>query len=125
MNIIKNPLLFIGGFALIFFILNESFSYYNGLAEAKVDAYQKDKLILKNLTDAQATNVQILAEVLASDYGVIEGYLKNDPEIIKKNVFPLWEQVKNKKLTHEIHFFKPPAISFVNFSNFKSKRLYH
>ncbi|MFT5661196.1 MAG: diguanylate cyclase (GGDEF)-like protein [Sulfurimonas sp.] len=120
MNILKSPLLFIAVFALAFFILNESFSYYNGIAEAKIKSYQKDKQILRNLTDAQAKNVQILAEVLASNPGVIEGYLKNNPEIIKKNIFPLWEQVKNKKLTHEIHFFKPPAISFVNFSNFKS-----
>ena len=120
MQFLKNPLFFIGTFALLFFLVNESFSYFDELEKTKVELYKKNKLILKNLTDAQAKNVQILAEVLSVDHAVIEGYVKNDPEIIKEHIEPLWRRVKDEKLTHEIHFFKPPAISFVNFSNFKS-----
>ncbi|MEA1982150.1 MAG: EAL domain-containing protein [Campylobacterota bacterium] len=120
MQFFKHPLFFIGTFALLFFVVNESFTYVDELEKRKIELYEKNKLILKNLTDAQARNVQILAEVLSVDHAVIDGYLKNDPEIIKEHVAPLWKRVKDKKLTHEIHFFKPPAISFVNFSNFKS-----
>lgn len=116
----QKPLLFITVSALIFFIINESFSYFHNLEQEKKSTYDKDKLILNNLTDAQAKNVEILAEVLASDENVINAYLKNDPELIKQKVAPLWEIVKKKKITYEIHFFQPPAISFVNFSNFKS-----
>ena len=51
---------------------------------------------------------------------VKNAYRQNNPELIKKFISPLWKQNKIDKLVYEIHFFKPPAISFVNFSNFKS-----
>ena len=95
-------------------------NYYLGLSVAKEKAYKKDKLILNNLTAAQSKNIQILADILSSDQRVKKAYLQNNPEIIKKHISPIWEKVKNEELTHEIHFFKPPAISFVNFSDFKS-----
>lgn len=120
MQFLKHPLFFIATFALLFFLVNESFSYYSELQTAKEELYKKNKLILKNLTDAQAKNVEILAEILAVDKAVIKAYLEDKPEIIKEHIAPLWKKVKEKKLTHEIHFFKPPAISFVNFSDFKS-----
>ncbi|MBU0720639.1 EAL domain-containing protein [bacterium] len=120
MNFFNKPLIFIAVFALSFFILNESFSYYFGLEKAKTEFYEKDRLILTNLIAAQSKNIETLAEVLASDERVKQGYIQNDPEIIKKHVFPIWNRIKDKKITYEIHFFKPPAISFVNFSNFKS-----
>jgi len=120
MKLLSKPLVLIAILALAFFIVNESFRYFIGLEKAKQEYYEKDKLILDNLTIAQLKNVQILAEVLAQDGAVIEGYKKNDPEIIKEHISPIWESVKEQKLTYEIHFFKPPAVSFVNFSNFKS-----
>ena len=120
MKILSKPLLLIAIAALTFFIVNESFTYYIGLEKAKKEYYEKDKLILNNLTTAQAKNVQILAEVLSLDTTVKKGYRDNNPEIIKEHIGPIWERVRDKKLTYEIHFFKPPAISFVNFSNFKS-----
>ncbi len=120
MTILKKPLAIISAFALTFFIINESFTYYIGLEKAKEESFKKDKLILNNLTSAQAKNVEILAELLAANENVIEGYLQNNPEIIKKHISPVWDRVRDKQLTYEIHFFKPPAISFVNFSNFKS-----
>lgn len=119
-NILKNPLLFIVLSALIFFVFDESVSYYDGLEKARIKVHKKDKLILDSLIEAELRNIQILAEVLATDIHVIEGYLTNNPESIKTKIFPLWEKVRNRKLAYEIHFFKPPAISFVNFSNFKS-----
>ncbi len=120
MKLFNKPLLLITIVALAFFIINESFSYYIALEKAQKEYYEKDKLILGNLTSAQSKNVQILAEVLALDARVKLGYTQNNPEIIKEHIAPIWESVRDKKLTYEIHFFKPPAISFVNFSNFKS-----
>lgn len=113
-------LLFIVLFAFAFFIINESFSYYIGYEKAKIESYKKDKLIFNNLKDAQAKNVSILAEVLSKDEHVLKGYRENNPEIIQEHISPIWKSVQKKKLTYEIHFFKPPAESFVNFSNFKS-----
>ncbi len=106
--------------ALSFFGINEVASYYLALQEAKNTHYEKDKQLLNNLIDSQSKNLAILAEVLSIDENVIEGYKKNDPKIIQEHIFPIWKKVKDKKLTYEIHFFKPPAESFVNFSNFKS-----
>jgi len=113
-------LLSIAIFALLFFIINESFSYFIGFEKAKNEAYERDKLFFSNLKDAQAKNILILATVLSKDDYVIEGYKKNNPKLIQEHIAPIWESVKEKKLTYEIHFFKPPAESFVNFSNFKS-----
>ena len=120
MKLFSKPLLLIALIALTFFIVNESFTYFIGLEKAKEEFYQKDKLILDNLTTAQSRNVEILSEVLALDEIVKKAYKENNPEILKEHIGPIWERVRDKKLTHEIHFFKPPAISFVNFSNFKS-----
>jgi len=120
MKLFSKPLLLIALIALTFFIVNESFTYFIGLEKAKEEFYQKDKLILDNLTTAQSRNVEILSEVLALDEVVKKAYKENNPEILKEHIGPIWERVRDKKLTHEIHFFKPPAISFVNFSNFKS-----
>lgn len=122
MNKSNKLLLSITIFALVFFIVNESISYYIGLQKAKVEAYEKDKLIFNNLKDAQSKNLSILAEVLSKDDTVIRGYKENNPEIIKEHISPVWESVKDKKLTYEIHFFKPPAENFLNFSDFKTIR---
>ncbi|MFT7004535.1 MAG: diguanylate cyclase (GGDEF)-like protein [Sulfurimonas sp.] len=120
MNVVNRQLLTVVLFALSFFIINEYFSYYLGLESAKVESFNKDKLILNNLTSAQSKNVEILATILASDMNVKQAYIQNNPNIIREHIMPIWKSVKDKKLTYEIHFFKPPAISFVNFSNFKS-----
>jgi len=120
MKFFSKAFLAISFFALIFFFINESFTYYMGLTNAKVTGYKKDKLILENLTAAQARNLQILAEILSVDKEVKKAYIEDNPEILKKHILPIWDRVRNAQLTYEIHFFKPPAISFVNFSNFKS-----
>ena len=120
MRLLSRPLFLIAIIALTFFVVNESFSYYIGLKKAKKEYYEKDKLILNNITSAQLKNVQILADILALDEHVIKGYTENNPQIIREHIAPIWKNVRDKKLTYEIHFFKPPAISFVNFSNFKS-----
>lgn len=107
-------------FAFGFFIVNQVFSYFTGYEKAKQQSYRHDKLIFTNLIHAQEENLKLLSDTLVLDDVVKKGYRENNPEIIKKHVMPIWEKVKDEKLTYEIHFFKPPAISFVNFSNFKS-----
>lgn len=92
MQFLKNPLFFIIITASIFFITSESISYFDELENAKLQLYKKNRLILKNLTDAQAKNVQILAEVLSVDESIIQGYRENNPEIIKEHVMPLWKK---------------------------------
>ncbi len=120
MNLIKTPHLFIGAIALLFFIVSESSTFWYDLDKAKKDLKQSNRFVIENLTQDQKDSVNILANSLAVDAVVHEGYKKNDPQIIKQHILPVWNKVTKDKLIHEIHFFKPPATSFVNFSNFKS-----
>ncbi|EJF06362.1 diguanylate cyclase (GGDEF) domain-containing protein, partial [Thiovulum sp. ES] len=48
---------------------------------------------------------------------VKQSYLEDDPKIIANEFSKTWETLKENKMISEIHFFKPPAISFVNFSS--------
>ena len=91
-----------------------------GYDKAKIQSYKNDKLIFNNLVHSQEENLEILSHVLTVDKNIKEAYRKNNPEILKKYITPIWEKVKHDKLVYEIHFFKPPAISFVNFSDFES-----
>ncbi|MBU1658763.1 EAL domain-containing protein [bacterium] len=120
MKYLKKTFISIGIFALLFFIINEISSYLVGYSKAKIQSYNNDKLIFNNLIYSQEENLKILSNILILDENVKEAYRTNNPEIIKQHITPLWEKVRNDKLTYEIHFFKPPATSFVNFSNFKS-----
>lgn len=104
----------------IFLILSEILFFNKDLQKEKNQAYNKNENILNNMLVYHKQNIQILANVLASDSDVVEAYKDNNPELIKKHVQPIWDKVKNEKLAYEIHFFKPPAVSFVNFSNFES-----
>lgn len=106
--------------AITFLIVNELFTLFIGIQNEKESIYKKDKNVLDNLMKAQFDNVKLLSNLLSTNEYVIQGYEQNDPEIIKKNISPLWKKVRNEKLTYEIHFFKPPATSFVNFSNFNT-----
>jgi diguanylate cyclase (GGDEF)-like protein len=58
------------------------------------------------------------AKFLASAKPVIDGYLHNNRQEIINFVMPLYKSLY-PNLIQEIHFFKTPAISFVNFSNTK------
>ncbi len=94
------------------------------------------KLILnsaKNRYDTRTTEYKVLledkknfldsfAKFLASSPAVINGYLENNRTQIINYVMPLYKNLY-PRFIEEIHFFKPPAISFVNFSNLKSKNI--
>ncbi|QOP41102.1 EAL domain-containing protein [Sulfurimonas marina] len=120
MTNINKSLYLIAITAITFFMLNELSSLWFGIEKEKEAIYQKDKTVLDNLMKAQLENVKILSDLLSSNEFVIKGYEENDPEIIRRYISPIWNKVRHEKLTYEIHFFKPPAISFVNFSNFNT-----
>jgi len=58
------------------------------------------------------------AKFLSSSTPVIEGYLENNRTKIINFVMPLYKNLYPEQV-EEIHFFKKPAISFVNFANLK------
>ncbi len=117
---IKRSYLLIIIFALTFFILSEFISFYLDYQTSKEDIYKNDKSAIHNLINAQENNLKMLATLLSNDKAVIEAYEKDDPLIIINHIEPIWDKMRQEHLIYEIHFFKPPAISFVNFSNFNS-----
>jgi len=115
----KIPVLIIT-IALAFFAVNESYMFVYSFDKEKKSRYETNKKIFDNISEDHKQSVNILSAALALDPTVQEAYKKDDPEIIKEHILPIWNRLKAEKLVYEIHFFKPPAISFVNFSDFKS-----
>ncbi len=107
-------------FALLFFVVYETNTFLFSYNKEKMSRYETNKKIFENISQDHKQNVNILSSALALDETVIQAYIKDNPELIKQHIMPIWDKLKNEKLVYEIHFFKPPATSFVNFSNFKS-----
>ena len=120
MKLTNKILLVITTSIFLFFFANEISYYFIELKNVKEHLYQKNKTIYQTINNMQSDKIKLLASALANDAQIKKGYIQNDPEIIKEHVIDFWKQAKSEELIYEIHFFKPPAQSFVNFSNFNS-----
>lgn len=107
-------------FSFVFFAANEVSTFFFAFEKEKKSHYEKNKKILENLSKHHENNVNLLAITLSKNPVIQHAYKENNHNLIKKHIMPIWNELKDKKLVYEIHFFKPPAISFVNFSNFES-----
>ena len=116
----RNLALLILVFSFTFFIVNEVSTFYFAFEKEKKIRYENNKKTLNNLSEHHKNNVNVLAIALSNNPVVKEAYEQDNPELIKEHIAPIWNELKKLKLVYEIHFFKPPAISFVNFSNFSS-----
>ena len=116
----RNLALLILVLSFTFFIVNEVSTFYFAFEKEKNIRYENNKKTLDNLSEHHKNNVNLLAIALSNNPVVKEAYEQDDPELIKEHITPIWHELKKLKLVYEIHFFKPPAISFVNFSNFNS-----
>jgi diguanylate cyclase (GGDEF)-like protein len=81
--------------------------YEDRIREYKV-FYQNKKIFLDSF-----------AKFLSSSPTVIKAYLENNRTLLIKYVKPLYDNLYPSHIIEEIHFFKKPAISFVNFANLK------
>ena len=120
MNYVSKTFISVILLSIIFFVADEFSNYYIKHEEATVESYENDKLIFNNFIAAEEETLKIFSDTLVLNENIKKAYRENNPELIKKTIQPVWEKEKRNKLIYEIHFFKPPAISFVNFSNFKS-----
>ena len=117
----RKPLIWIFIFAFAsFFLFSEINSFVHGLDKLKEDSYAQNKINLDTILDLQKQNTQLIAMQLANDEVVQQAYIQDSQEMMIRHIEPFWKKVKQKDLIYEIHFFKPPATSFVNFSNFNS-----
>lgn|GEM_PF-1566892 len=120
MSLNKKLLIFTFIVFITFSFINEISSYLIGLKKYKEESYNNTKTTFSTIMKMKTNNIETLALTLVNDAAVKNAYINNDPELIKEHLTPFWKEVSNKNLVYEIHFFKPPAESFVNFSNFKS-----
>ncbi len=120
MKINQKILVIIASSIVIFYFIHEVLSYIEELDQVKKESYAKNELIFNTINTMQSDNVKGLAMLLANDNEIKKGYLQNDPSIIMNHLNSFWKKAKADNLVYEIHFFKPPAESFVNFSDFKS-----
>lgn len=102
------------------FLLSETNSFLNELEKLKKENYAQNKINLNTILDLQKQSTQTIAMQLSNDSVVKDAYIQDKPELLISHLLEFWKAVKEKNLIYEIHFFKPPAISFVNFSNFGS-----
>ncbi len=86
------------------------------IAEKKFEIRQKEFDVL---LEDKNNFLDSFAKFLASSPEIINGYLENNRSKIIDFVKPLYTNLHDSKLIEEMHFFKPPAISFVNFVNLK------
>jgi diguanylate cyclase (GGDEF)-like protein len=103
-------------FAAVYEIMSASYSF----KKMKREWSEQNRINLTTVLDLQKQSVRAIALELANDPTVIRAYRENNPQLIIDDKLPFWKKVKEENLVYEIHFFKPPAVSFVNFSNFES-----
>ncbi len=105
---------------LLFIISREYIAFRYQIDDMQKKLFVQNKTNLDVVLNLQKRSVEAMAMQLANDAQVIRGYQEDDPNILIDHLNTFWEKVRENGLIYEIHFFKPPAISFVNFSNFKS-----
>jgi len=71
----------------------------------------------QSIISTRKTLLIAIADSLTQNKEVQNAYLRNDRDILINSFEDMWKTFQKKNLISEIHFFKLPAISFVNFSN--------
>lgn len=116
----RKVIIFFTVFTLIFFIVRELILFNHELDMIQEKTYAKNRTHLELILNLQEKAVESMALQLSLDPSVIDAYKKKQPQKLIEHLTPFWKTVKNRDLIHEIHFFQPPATTFVNFSNFKA-----
>ncbi len=105
----------------LFFISNEIFhniknafvkNYYLNIIKRYHTVKNRESLVLKSL-----------AQYLATSNITIKAYLTNNKKYLINAYMPLYKAFYKNKMITEMHFFKPPAINFLAFSNINLKNI--
>ena len=90
------------------------------LEKEKHSSYTHTEKIIDVMIQLQKEKMTVTAELLTRLTSVKESLRDGIPALIFDELQPFWDKVKQENLISEIHFFKPPAKSFANFSTYKS-----
>lgn len=81
--------------------------------------YEERKLSYLGLVNNEKAYLSSIASFLVKNKTILQAYKEGNRSKIIELVSPLWKELKKKNLVYEVHFFKRPVISYVNFSNLK------
>lgn len=104
---------------LTLFFSIELHNFLESLKTKKEEIYQNNQQILASVIEIEEDKLKSLAIQLSFSSIVKESLIENNSTIIKKEFNGIWKKLKEEHLISELHFFKPPSISFVNFTNFE------
>ncbi len=106
---------------IVSFLAIQLFSYYNFRKRVRAESLRKNSAVLNYIIKQKEDTLKSIAIQLSSSSVTIEAYKKNNPMLLKKEFLPLWKKLRKEGIVYEIHFFKPPAVNFFNFSNFSTE----
>jgi diguanylate cyclase (GGDEF)-like protein len=87
------------------------------IEEALAKNYENRKAQYENFLDEEMLGLNAFAQELSANETVLAAYVENDREKLINRFESFWKNMAEDALIKEIHFFKKPAISFVNFAN--------
>ncbi len=80
-------------------------------------SYENRKAQYENFLEQETLRLNAFAIVLSTNDKVLKAYRENDRKLLIRSFESFWKNMAADALIKEIHFFKKPAISFVNFAN--------
>lgn len=107
---------------ILFATLREYFYVSDTLKEEKLKNHLTNQKVFDTVVQLQKEKIKTTSELLISMESIKEAFHEDDANLIFDVVGRFWEKIKDKNLLYEIHFFKPPAISFANLSNFSTNQ---
>lgn len=85
--------------------------------ESVMQTYEHRKAQYASFIEEETIHLNALAAELSSHKLVLKAYEEDNRTIIIDQFESFWRHMANQALIKEIHFFKKPALSFVNFAN--------
>ncbi len=108
--------LFVIGFSIYFTHKSISQVTLQQAKELYKDRIKEYKVFLEN----KKIFLNSFAKFISSSPIIKKAYIENNRSLIISYIKPLYDNLYKNGLIKEIHFFKRPAISFVNFSDLKT-----
>ncbi|MDX1296352.1 MAG: hypothetical protein R3302_08790, partial [Sulfurimonadaceae bacterium] len=85
------------------------------IEDAVSKSYENRKAQYQNYLDEEMVRLNAFAMELSTNEEVLRAYRDNDREMLIHRFESFWKNMAADALIKEIHFFKKPAVSFVNF----------
>ena len=116
----KNILIYIFLFIIGYAFVRDTLFLTDELEKEKQSYHLHTQKVIDMMLKLQKEKMSVTAELLTRLSSVKEGLRDDIPALIFDELQPFWNKIKQENLISEIHFFKPPATSFANFTTYRS-----